>query len=91
MPIDFSISEAEARISELLRLVRAGKTVIVSDQGEPVAEFRPIKRATSTIEERLDELERRGVLVRSTVPGQPITPVVRCSGALKRFLAERSD
>ena len=89
MPIEFSTIEAEARFSELLRLVRAGKTVIVSDQGESVAEFRPIKRASSTIEKRLDELERRGVLVRSTAPEQPITRVARRPGAVKRFLADR--
>ena len=89
MSIEFSIIEAEARFSELLRLVRAGKTVIVSDQGEPVAEFRPIKRASSTIEKRLDELERRGVLVRSTAPEQPITRVARRPDAVKRFLADR--
>ena len=59
-----------------------------------MAEFRPIKRASSQrestpIEERLDELERRGVLIRATNPKQPFTPVVRRPGALKRFLAER--
>ena len=89
MPKIFSICEAEARFSELLRLVRAGNTVIVTDQGEPVAEIRPTKQESFQIEERLDELERRGVLVRSANPEQPITLVARRPGALKRFLADR--
>ena len=87
----YSTYEAKARFSEILRQVRAGKTVTVSYRGEPVAEIRPITPKPTTIEERLEELERRGVLVRSTTPEQPLAPAVRRPGALKRFLAERGE
>ena len=43
----------------MIRQVREGNTVTVSYRGEPVAEIRPIPKAPQTIEERLDELERR--------------------------------
>ena len=91
MPTIYSTYEAKARFSEILRQVRAGKTVTVSYRGEPVAEIRPITPKPTTIEERLEELERRGVLVRSAVPERPLAPVVRRPGALKRFLAERGE
>jgi len=43
----------------------------------------------SPITERLEELERRGILVRSREPRKPLTAVARKVGALDRFLAER--
>ena len=91
MPTIYSTYDAKARFSEIIRQVRSGKTILVSYRGEPVAEVRPIQRTPATIEERLDELERRGVLVRSTSPAEPITTVARRPGALKRFLAERGE
>lgn len=91
MPTIYSTYEAKARFSEILRQVRAGKTIMVSYRGKPVAEIRPIAPEPTTIEERLEELERRGVLVRSTAPAEPITTVARRPGALKRFLAERGE
>ena len=54
-----------------------------------MAEIRPIQQNRTTIEERLDDLERRGVLVRSDAPGNPLKPVARREGALERFLADR--
>jgi len=91
MPTIYSTYEAKARFSEIIRQVRAGKTIMVSYRGKPVAEVRPIAPEPTTIEERLEELERRGVLVRSTAPAEPITTVARRPGALKRFLAERGE
>ncbi len=91
MPTIYSTYDAKARFSEIIRQVRSGKTILVSYRGELVAEVRPIQRGPFTIEERLDELERRGVLVRSTAPAEPIMTVARRPGALKRFLAERGE
>lgn len=54
-----------------------------------MAETRPIQRSTERLAERLDNLERRGVLVRPEVPREPLKPVERREGALKRFLADR--
>jgi len=69
--------------------VREGKTVTVSYRGEPVAEIRPIEPEPSTIEERLEDLERRGLLVRSSLARRPLPVVTRRTGALEQFLAER--
>ena len=57
-----------------------------------MAEIRRIQRQRQqTIEERLDDLQRRGVLVRSGAPEQTLQPVARRPGALARFLAERGE
>ena len=92
MTLIYSIYEAKARFSEVIRHVREGRTVTISYRGEPVAEIRRIQRhRQQTIEERLDDLQRRGVLVRSGTPGQTLQPVARRPGALARFLAERGE
>ncbi len=86
----YSTPEAKARFSELLRQVRQGKTITISYRGEPVTEIRSIQRKPMTTEARLEELERRGVLVRPS-RRRSLKVVKPRAGALKRFLAERSE
>ena len=86
---EYSTYEAKARFSEVIRQVRQGKTITVSYRGEPVAEIRPFPRRPETIEERLVEYERRGLLARPNGQRQPLKAVARQSDALRRFLAER--
>ena len=87
----YSISEVKARFSGIIRQVREGKTVTVSYRGKPVAEMRPIAEPAQTLEARLDEMERRGELVRSTIPRKPIRFGKPQPGALERFLADRNE
>lgn len=49
------------------------------------------KDRQSALEERLAELERAGVLIKSAAPKQGLKPVARRPGALARFLADRGD
>ena len=91
MTITYSTYEAKARFSEVLRQVREGKTVTISYRGEPAAEIRPIPPKKQTRDERLRELERRGVLVPAKDPNAPIRPIAHRPGALKRFLDERAE
>lgn len=92
MALSYSIHEAKARFSEIIQQVREGKSVTVSYRGEPVAEIRSIRRGQeSTLDERLNDLERSGSLVRSTIPKRRLRPVERRRGALSRFLAERGE
>ena len=58
--------------------MREGKTVTIFYRGEPVAEIRRIRRhQEQTIEERLDDLQRRGVLVRSGAPRLEVSSRLR--------------
>ena len=91
MAVIYSVYEAKARFSEVIRQVREGKRVTVSYRGEPVAEICPVERPQEpTLEQRLRDLERQGALVRSRAR-QALAPVERRSGALARFLAERGE
>ena len=92
MALNYSIYEAKARFSEVIRQVRAGKTVTVSYRGEPVAEIRAIRQQRKwTLDERLKDLERSGSLVHSALSRRTFQPVERRPGALSRFLAERGE
>ena len=90
MNLTFSTYEAKARFSEVIRLVREGRTVHISYHGKPVAEIRPIEEKKKSFEEHLDDLERRGIVSPPAEPG-PFRPgpVTRRPGALQRFLDER--
>ena len=88
----YSTYEAKARFSEILRLVREGKTVYITYHGETVAEIRPT-REPEGLSERLKLLRREGVLqgpAKGSSKGK-FRPVARRPGALARFLAERRE
>lgn len=92
MPITYSLYEAKARLSALVRQVREGARVVITVHGKPVAELRPIEPEAESLEERLDRLEAEGILIRpkgtpADVASSPPGP--RRPGALKRFLDER--
>jgi prevent-host-death family protein len=94
MPDEYSLYDAKAKLSALVRQVREGRTIVITVHGEPAAELRPIDRTTrkQTIADRVAELEGRGELSPATrTPGTPVAPapVNRRRGALKRFLEER--
>ena len=55
MALSYSIYEAKARFSEVIRQVREGKTVTVSYRGEPVAEIRANPTAAETDARRAAE------------------------------------
>ena len=89
MPRTYSLYAAKAKLSEIVRRVRESDIVTISYRGTPVAEIRPIAKGKQTLDERIRELEERGVIVGSGKPRGKLRPIARRPGALKRFLAER--
>lgn len=59
-----SISEAKATLSALLERVRAGEEVTITDRGTPVARLVPVPAGEVDWDERLERLERRGIVTR---------------------------
>ena len=101
MTISYTESEAQARFPEALNRARDGETVVITCEGEPVAELRPIKGEkrgeeaapeSQTLEERTQEMLREGSLVpaRSKRPWSSFkTSEPPVPGALQRFLEGR--
>jgi prevent-host-death family protein len=86
--LSYSIYEAKAKLSEILRAVRRGRHITITDRGRDVARIVPI--ATGGIDERITDLQAAGIL--APAAGGPVAgPDVGESrpGALQRFLRER--
>jgi prevent-host-death family protein len=84
----FSTYEAKARFSELLRRVRAGRTVTVTYHGKPVAEIRPLERSGGT-DARTEWMRSCGPLSVPERAPRGFAPVAPRPGALRRFLEDR--
>jgi antitoxin (DNA-binding transcriptional repressor) of toxin-antitoxin stability system len=64
------VKQLKARLSEYVRLVKAGETILVTDRDEVVAELRPARRQRRTgdnLEEVLQSLADTGELTRASV------------------------
>jgi antitoxin (DNA-binding transcriptional repressor) of toxin-antitoxin stability system len=93
------VKQLKARLSEYVRLVKAGETILVTDRDEVVAELRPARRQRRTggdLEEVLQGLADTGELTRASVPKLDWTWRVKGlglpAGTAQRVLDEvRSD
>jgi len=85
----FSLYEAKAKLSAIVRQVREGRSFTITLHGEPVAELRPLAKSAPDVAARADALAERGILVRPAQKRAQPGLVVRRPGALKRFLDER--
>ena len=66
-----AVKQLKARLSEYIRLAKAGETVLVTERDEVVAELRPSRRQTSIadrLEELLDALAASGEVTRAAQP-----------------------
>ena len=64
------VKQLKARLSEYLRLVKTGVTILVTERDEVVAELRPARRQPrppDNLEEILDELSQAGALTRASL------------------------
>lgn len=85
----YSLYEAKAKLSAIVRRVREGHTVVVTVHGEPAVEIRPVAKKAQSFEERFEELVARGVIIPAKSNRRSFKTIVRRPGALKRFLEER--
>jgi prevent-host-death family protein len=94
------IRQLKARLSEYLRLVKSGETVLVTERDEVVAEIRPARRqnrAESDLDDALDALAESGQVTRASVPKGDWTwrvsglglPAGTSSGLLDEVRADR--
>lgn len=92
-----NIAELKDRLSHYLRLVRRGEALLVRDRDQVIARIEPagdIAESPGSDEERLADLERRGILRRRRAPidralfeGRPRTD----GDAVAALLAERDE
>ena len=97
----YSVYETKARLSEVLRIVKTRREVVITERGKPIAKIVPINEEdTESIDERIERLIASGQLVPARIaPGEDLPPLPRRhsnaakkpSQELARFLAERDE
>ena len=81
------IRELKSKLSECVREVKAGQTIIVTERGRAVARIIPdTPRETESLRERLDFLVRTGAILWNGKRLPPAKPVGRLRG--KRCLSD---
>jgi prevent-host-death family protein len=86
MSRSYSIYEAKAKLSEILRLVKARRDVIITERGVPVARIVPFQQSrVETLQSRIERLKLSGALLEPKDKFDP-NPVVRLEGGVARFL-----
>jgi prevent-host-death family protein len=87
------VRELKNRLSEYLRHVRLGDTVLVTDRGEIVAELTPPGHAPAdaSVPPGLVALAKRGLVRLGTPGGASVYPAVRRRGRHKHTAAQLLD
>jgi prevent-host-death family protein len=85
----YSLYEAKAKLSAIIRKVREGRPVVVTLHGEPVAEIRSISPRSGGLGARMEQLVERGILARTPPTAGTPRLIAKRPGALKRFLEDR--
>ncbi len=81
--------ELKARLGTYLRVVRSGKTLIVTDRGEPVAELRPLE---DDLEQKLAKLRAAGRISGGSGQLQPFEPIkIEGASVSSAILEDRED
>lgn len=92
MKSQYSIYEAKARLSEIIRIVKNKRKVVITERGVPVAEVAPYKASgEKSLESRIKDLESRGALILAKRKPSSIRFIASRPGAVERFLAEDRD
>ena len=87
------VRELKNRLSEYLRRVRSGESVLVTDRGEVVAEFSPpgLGQADDSLPAGLRVLARRGVATLGTTGGAALYKALPRKRRGKRTAEELLD
>lgn len=84
----YSIYDVKAKLSQLLRLVKEGETVIISDRGTPQFEI-ILYQKSENFSDRIKELTMRGMIQPATE--STLQPIANIEGVVERFLQSRDD
>jgi prevent-host-death family protein len=85
----YSMYQAKAKLSEIVRKAMRGQRVRISYRGREVAEVGPILARKESTQERLARMEAEGTVVPALGGDRAFEPVAHRPGALRRFLEQR--
>ena len=88
MARSYSVDEAQLNLHAILRRVKQGRSVIISERGRAIAQVVPIDASTNR-RTGLESLEETGQLTRGAGHLDAIRPIADKPGAVRRFLRSR--
>ena len=99
MKITFTVEDLKADPRWVLEQVCKGGAANIACDGKIVAEIRPMDSKNGpaeedkkqTLDERIEDFRRRGILVSSGKPRRPFKLGEPSPGVLERFLADRDE
>jgi len=71
------VRELKSRLSEYLRQVKAGRTIVITERGRTVGRLVP---AGQTLEEKLEAMRQAGLIEWNGKKLKPMKPVARVKG-----------
>ena len=80
--LNVGVRELKARLSEYLRRVKAGQTIVITEHGQMVGRIVPAARS---LDDRLQAMLQAGLIAWSGKKLEPMPPVARVRG--KRTVA----
>ena len=81
--LNIGVRELKARLSEYLRQVKAGRTIVITEHGQPVGRIVPAAQSRG---ERLQAMLDAGLIAWNGKKLRPMSPVARTRG--KRSVAD---
>ncbi len=87
------IREAKIHLSRLLKMVKQGKEIILTEHGQPVGKIVPIPEKSLPLEARIQKLENKGVIEpdMKKKPKKIPLPISIANGLAQRYLREDRD
>jgi prevent-host-death family protein len=84
------IREAKIDLSKILKRVKSGREVVITDRGRPIAKIVPLVSENLPLEERVRRLEGQGLLrPLSKKSRQPLPPPLPAPvGVAQKFMQE---
>jgi prevent-host-death family protein len=74
------IREARIHFSLLMKKVRKGMEIVITDRGKPVGKIVPFHRPSLSLAERIHDLEARGIIEERKSPSSPLAPPIPVEG-----------
>lgn len=82
------LREANLHFAAYIKKVRSGAEIVLTDRGTPVAVIKPLAATSSSLEEKLAELESAGMIHRATKPFSLPQSVVCPGGSIAETVVE---
>jgi prevent-host-death family protein len=91
--INVGIREAKINLSKLLKMVKNGNEIILTDRGRPVGKIVPLEVESLPLEVRIKRLEEQGVIEDrgEKAQGEIPPPILIQPGIAQKLLQEDRD